>query len=755
MIQRISSILAPCIFVAGLAVVGWIGAGYLGTSLLGVAVVLLIAACYLAGAMDLRRHRAGTAALGHALDEADGAIDLPAWLARLPEPLRQPVRLRIEDGPGTLPAPALAPSLSALLVLLGMLGTLLGMMATLRGTGLALGSALDLEAIRGSLSTPVHGLAIAFGTSIAGVGASAALGLLTTLARRERLQAAQRLDAAIAGPLRMHTRAHRREQAFDLLQRQADLMPALVDRLQAMTQAIEQQAAASSAQLQARQDAFHAEVERSYTALAASVGQSLAASVAEGSRAVADSLQPVVAETLAGMARETDALRQTVSQSVELQLAQLASGFETASARAADSWRTALAAQQQSNAALAAGLSGVFERAAEAQEQRAAGLLDGVASRMDAMGAAAAAAWTDAAARQQAAGEALAQRNEAALAAAASGLERQGAGLVAGLRESADALQATLAAGDEARLSAWSERLDALSSELARRWGQAGEDVASQQRTICDMLARTATGIAAQQAALAQGDEARLSAWSERLDALSSELARRWGQAGEDVAARQQAICDTLERTATSIAARSQAHADATIAEVSRLVQTASEAPRAAAEVIAELRQSLSDSMVRDTAMLEERTRMLATLETLLDAVNHASGEQRAAVDALVASSADLLERTGTRLSERIDAEADHLDAAAAQLTGSAVEVASLGDAFAAAVDSFGAANESMLERLQQVATALDGSMARSDEQLAYYVAQAREVVELSVSSQQQIVAGLQRVAGAAEAAPA
>lgn len=697
MTRRISTILPPCIFAAGLAVVGWIGAGYLGTSLLGVAVVALIASCYLAGVLDLRRHRAGSAALASALDEADGAMELSSWLSRLPEPLRQPVRLRIEDGRGALPAPALAPSLAALLVLLGMLGTLLGMMATLRGTGLALGSALDLDAIRGSLATPVRGLAIAFGTSIAGVGASAALGLLTTLARRERLQVVQRLDAAIAGPLRMHTQAHRREQAFALLQRQADLMPALVDRLQAMTQAIEQQAAASGAQLQARQDAFHAEVERSYAALAASVGQSLAASVAEGSRAVADSLQPVVADTLAGMARETDALLQAVAAAVQQQVAQVASGFESASRHAAESWREALAAQRQSNEGFAAGLGGLFERAAEAQERRASELLDGIATRMDAAGNGVAAAWSEALARQEAAGDALARRNEAALASAASGLEQQAAALVAGLRESGDALQATLAARDEARLAAWSKRLDAMSSDLARRWEQAGEEVAG----------------------------------------------------------RQQAICETLERTAAGIATQSQAHADATIAEVSRLVQTASEAPRAAAEVIAELRRSLSDSMVRDTAMLEERTRLLATLETLLDAVNHASGEQRAAVDVLVATSADLLERTGARLSERIDAEAGRLDAAAAQLTASAVEVASLGDAFSAAVESFGAANESLLERLQQVAAALDGSMARSDEQLAYYVAQAREVVELSVSSQQQIVAELQRVANAGESAPA
>ena len=65
-------------------------------------------------------------------------------------------------------------------------------------------------------------------------------------------------------------------------------------------------------------------------------------------------------------------------------------------------------------------------------------------------------------------------------------------------------------------------------------------------------------------------------------------------------------------------------------------MQAASEAPRAAAEVIAEMRQKLSDSMVHDNAMLEERSRVMGTLGTLLDAVNHASTEQRVAIDGLI-----------------------------------------------------------------------------------------------------------------------
>ena len=129
-----------------------------------------------------------------------------------------------------------------------------------------------------------------------------------------------------------------------------------------------------------------------------------------------------------------------------------------------------------------------------------------------------------------------------------------------------------------------------------------------------------------------------------------------------------------------------------------------------------------------------------------------ASTEQRSAVDALVTTSADLLERVGSRFTDRIEREAGKLEAAAAQITGSAVEVAGLGEAFGGAVQAYGASNDALMERLQQIAAALEQSRARSDEQLAYYVAQAREVVDLSVLSQKQIIGELQQLAGRAGA---
>jgi hypothetical protein len=251
------------------------------------------------------------------------------------------------------------------------------------------------------------------------------------------------------------------------------------------------------------------------------------------------------------------------------------------------------------------------------------------------------------------------------------------------------------------------------------------------------------------QAALAAQDQARLAAWTDSLAEMATTLREEWQQAGAHTADRSQAICDALAQTARDISSETQAHASSTIAEIAQLVQAASEAPRAAADVVIEVRQKLSDSMARDNAMLEERSRLLDTLGTLLDAVNHASTEQRTAVDALVATSADVLDRVGTQFIDRVEAETTKLAEVAAQVTVSAVDVASLGESFGTAVQLFSESNTSLVSHLQRIEAALDKSTTRSDEQLAYYVAQAREVIDLSMMAQKQILEDLQHVARA------
>ena len=86
------------------------------------------------------------------------------------------------------------------------------------------------------------------------------------------------------------------------------------------------------------------------------------------------------------------------------------------------------------------------------------------------------------------------------------------------------------------------------------------------------------------------------------------------------------------------------------------------------------------------------------------------------------------------------------MGSAVAQVTGGAVEVASLGESFGLAVQLFSESNHKLMGQLQRIEAAMGKSLVRSDEQLAYYVAQAREIIDLSLLSQKQIVDDLQRV---------
>ena len=747
------------VFAAGLAAVCGIAIGYVGSNWLALAVTLLIGACYLAGALELRRYSQATGTLARAVAGlSEPPPQLGAWLELLHPGLRNAARLRIEGERVALPGPALTPYLVGLLVLLGMLGTLLGMVVTLRGTGMALESATDLAAIRASLAAPVKGLGFAFGTSIAGVASSAMLGLLSALCRRERLEAAQRLDVKIATSLRIYSQAHQRDESFRLLQTQAESMPTLVDRLQTMMAAMEQHSLAFNERQLASQEAFHSNAQVAYTQLAASVEQSLKRSIADSTRAAGEALEPVMQATMAGLARESAALHASVGQAVQQQLDGLSSGFESAAATVADIWSKALAGQQRSNEDMTQQFRASLERFTQTFDERSAGLVDGVSGRLEAAAGNVSQAWKEALSRQEQAGETLAVRHEQALAAAAASFEERSASLVRTVGQSHADLRTELASQDEARLAAWTATLASMAANLGKEWQQAGERNEERLTAWTSKLDSMAASLGKEWEQASERSEERLTAWTSKLDSMAATLGKEWQQAGERTASRQQEICDTLSRTATDIAAQTQAHASETIAEISRLVQAASEAPKAAAEVVAELRQKLSDSMVRDTAMLQERSRLMETLETLLDAVNHASTEQRTAVDALVATSADLLERVGTRFTDKVETEADRIGAIAAQITGGAVEVASLGEAFGSAVQRFGESNDKLVAHLERIEAALDKSLARSDEQLAYYVAQAREVVDLSVMSQKQIVEDLQllaaqRAADGAEAA--
>lgn len=671
--------LAVAAFVLGLVAVLWVGAGYAASSHpLALLMTAAIAGVYLLGAWELRRFHQATSGLRQAV-AAVAAVPVPLtqldeWMARLHHSLQAPVRQRLEGARVALPGPALTPTLVGLLVMLGMLGTFLGMVVTLNGAVLALESTTDLATIRAALSAPVKGLGLAFGTSVAGVAASAMLGLMSAACRRERLQATQALDCCIAGPLRSFTESHRRAQMSEVLQSQARVVPEAVAQLQATLQTLvtqmERQSDAQSERLLARQEDFFRHSQQVLTGLATSVDQSLQRSLAEAARLTGATVQPLAEAMLAGIAREARQLHERVADSV---------------------------AQQ----------------------------LDRVSTRLDQSTSAMEATWAGALAKHEQTSDALAQRQQQGLDGLAQGFEQRMTHLLTTLEQAQVAGQAAL--------------LDTVTQQSATL----REDAA---RQATELLARLEAAQAKQQADRAAHDEARQAALVQSQQALATSLMQQWSAAGAATAEHQQRICETLEATAVRMQAQAEAHACATIGEIAQLTHTAAEAPRLAADLLGQLRQQLSDSLLRDTDLLTERQHIMDTLRTLLDAIQHAATEQRTAIDALVESSSALLQRVGGELSERVTTEVSRLAEVATQVTGSALEIGSLGEAFGAGVQRFGDATESLIGTLQRIESSLDRSTTRSDEQLAYYVAQAREIIDLSMLSQQQLVEDLQQL---------
>lgn len=233
-----------------------------------------------------------------------------------------------------------------------------------------------------------------------------------------------------------------------------------------------------------------------------------------------------------------------------------------------------------------------------------------------------------------------------------------------------------------------------------------------------------------------------------RMDELSSVLRTELGALREAEALRGDAAVARLGELQTALTSHLTTLGTALEEPITRLIQTASQAPRAAAEVIGQLRQEISSSVARDNELLEERSRIMETLNLLLDSISHASVEQRAVIDSLVANSAVALNQAGSEFSEKVGAEAAKLSDIAAHVTSSAVEVSSLSEAFAFAVHSFSEANEKLIANLQRIEGAMDKSMVRSDDQLAYYVAQAREIIDLSIMSQKEIFEELRQLPG-------
>ena len=821
-------------FVTGAVAVIWVGFGFIDSSALAMAMTALIFVVYLAGAIELHRFRQASASLTTALRALpEGIPDLNGFLSGVDGSLQHPVRLRIEGERAALPGPSLTPYLVGLLVMLGMLGTFLGMVVTLKGAVFTLEKTTDLAAMRSALAVPVQGLGMAFGTSVAGVAASAVLGLMSALCRRERMQAGQLLDAKAASVLSGFSHTRQREQTFRALQLQSEALPQVVDKLQAMMLQIEAMSGQLNQRLLANQEQFHSNASAAYTELARSVDKSLRESLASSAQAAGDSIRPVFEAAMQGIAQETRVMHERTAGTVQQQLGALAERFSATTASVAQTWNAALDSQKQANRSLATDMGRSLEAFSASFDQRAGALvaqvgdayaglqtgqaaqdeerqqawtqsletmaatltrelqesgaqvltqqreiciavthtvqeLAGQADRFGATTASVAQTWDAALDSQQQANHSLANDMARSLEAFSASFDQRAGALVTTVGEAYTGLQAGQAAHDAQRHQVWTQSLDAMAATLTRQLHDSGTQVLTQQREICSAVTHAVQELAEQAQAGAGkslAETARLvttaedlmrsriaaeAQWldqhRERMDQLAGLLQTELGALRDQEAARGDAAVAHLGELQSAVTTHLTTLGTALEAPITRLIETAAEAPRAAAEVIGQMRQEISHSVARDNALLEERGRIMETLNALLDVINHASHEQRAVIDSLVASSSVKLDAASTAFSENIASEAGKLSEIAASVTSSAVDVASLADAFGVAVQSFNAANEKLASNLDRIEVALDKSMTRSDGQLAYYVAQAREIIDLSMSSQKEIFQELRQL---------
>jgi hypothetical protein len=629
-------------FLLGAAAIIWMGLDFAGSNLLAFAVTGVIGGVYLLGIVELLQFRRATKTLTGALGVIPAKTEdarqwLDRWLGSLDPSLQNAVRLRIEGERVGLPAPVFTPYLVGLLVMLGLLGTFVGMVDTLSGAVLALEGSTELEAIRSGLAAPIKGLGVAFGTSVAGVAASAMLGLISTLARRERMLATRQLDSKVVTVFREFSLAHNRQQAFDALQSQAAVLPAVADKLQSVAAQLESMGNRLGEQLLANQNQFHETVGTQYTALADSVDQSLRESLAASGRSAGESIKPVIAQVMAdihGSALET---QQRLAANAQDQLQAFGQQFDAANTAMLES----------------------FDRASSTWVEQSLTLQSTIQTSM-----------TDSA-RQ------LAENSQTT----SSRMLAQ----ISDLLESTERLLEARAITETALLDNQGKQIEQITATLTSGLGTIREQESQSQLAARDRLAELESTVTKHLTLLGKG----------------------------------------LEEPLT------------------RLIETASETPKAAADVIAQLHTEIGNNMERDNQLLLERQRVMEELTAVAGSLERSTTAQQEAVESLVSAAASRLQDVSTGFGEHVVAEASNISSASTHLAGSAAELASLGEAFGHAVQLFNNSNETMIEHLDRVGESMEKSSARSDEQMAYYVAQAREIIDQSMLSQREIVEDL------------
>lgn len=757
-------------FILGaIAVVGmsWV---FVGNDSLALLITLVIGVVYTIGTVELLRFQKATRSLFEGLKSIpdfhtpDGEDAFPTWLSALHSSLRNSVQLRIEGERMGLPAPIITPYLVGLLVMLGLLGTFVGMVDTLQGAVTALQGTTELEAIRAGLAAPINGLGLAFGTSVAGVAASAMLGLMSTLSRRERIVATRDLDACISSEFKGFSLVHNRQETYKALQAQAKALPAVAEQLESMANKLASMGDKLGEQLNQKQDRFHHQVETQYEGLAKSVSETLVnslntvqQSLSESGRLAGESIRPVIEDSMQSLVSKV--LENTQEHNARFaklsaeHLSTLDNHFASTATKVSEAWQSAIDSQESHNQDTVVKLEAALVAYSESFEQKTAAMLDQLNS--------------DIVRRESE----LQDQDQTRLALWQSSMTGLGDKTAQVLQQGSDAfaeqLQKVLVGQQEATqqvaedFSAMTSSLASMSEGISRDWQGRADQVLKRQQDLTELLSDTQLTLDQQTKAHSvkvldemerlfsssdkllvarqENEDKWIEAFNARMDTLSQNIHQELASLRDEEANRSEQASGHMAALQGVFAKQLGELTETLEQPMARLIATASETPKAAAEVISKLKDEISKNMARDNELLSERQRIMSELDGLSSSLSQSSEHQRDAVASLVETSGEMLEKISTRFDEHIDTEVNKLSEIIVEAAASTTDIASLGEAFGDACRVFSQSNQHLSESLQGIESALAQSSERSNEQLAYYVAQARDVIDHSVMSQKSL----------------
>ncbi len=225
-----------------------------------------------------------------------------------------------------------------------------------------------------------------------------------------------------------------------------------------------------------------------------------------------------------------------------------------------------------------------------------------------------------------------------------------------------------------------------------------------------------------QAASLNHAFDAAMDGWIARQDADEEKRISRWNQALQDLTANTKTLGEHMR------------------AQVLGLTKSATD--------LIESRRETESAWIEDhTARMDGLGVTMQKIDALCGALEGNLSRQHQTIEALTTSSKEMLAKVGDRFSEKVDRDMSRLTTATDAFSVSTTEMACLGESFGKAVDLFIDANQTLIENLSGIQSALENASARSDDQLGYVVAQARDIIDHSILAQQEIVAELRQLA--------